>query len=82
MHGNVAERCRDYYSEKLPGGRDPETTERDPATIEVYRVIRGGCWNDKAEQCRSAARREKVFESARGNCGGFRVALTPARGSK
>src|SRR5262245_2086652 len=23
MHGNVAEWCRNYYTEKLPGGRDP-----------------------------------------------------------
>jgi formylglycine-generating enzyme required for sulfatase activity len=68
MHGNVAERCRDFCSELLPGGRDPEATK-----VGRFAVVRGGCWNDSAAGCRSAIS-DKVYESARGNCGGFRAA--------
>lgn len=73
MHGNVVERCRDYFSETLPGGRDPEVT-----VPSVYRVVRGGFWNDATAECRSAHRNERIFAAARGNCVGFRIALVPA----
>jgi len=71
MHGNVAERCSDWY------GEYPRTTITDPvgpATGSI-RVIRGGGWNGSALSCRSAGR-------GRGTPGwryhdiGFRVALS------
>jgi formylglycine-generating enzyme required for sulfatase activity len=49
MYGNVWEWCRDVYTEKLPGGRDPEVTP-DDAPLEKrdardwHRVIRGSAW--------------------------------------
>jgi formylglycine-generating enzyme len=52
MHGNVFEWCRDWYHAKLPGGTDPDLSDR-PATS---RVRRGGCWADDGCPCRSAFR--------------------------
>jgi len=81
MHGNVLEWCRDFYAEKLPGGRDPEIVERDSKQIELYRVIRGGTFNCAATDCRSAIR-DKSLPSNRGEVAGFRVALTPVQPAK
>jgi formylglycine-generating enzyme required for sulfatase activity len=55
MHGNVCEICRDVYTEKLPGGRDPEV-KPDKKTKSSTRVIRGGGWTAGAAYCRSAYR--------------------------
>jgi len=51
MHGNVWEWCRDSYTKKLPGGRDPEVTPvgSDP-------VCRGGSWFNSSRDCRTAYR--------------------------
>ena len=52
MHGNVFEWCEEWYEgERLsivPKGRDisPKPSRR----------LRGGCWDDKAADCRSAGR--------------------------
>jgi formylglycine-generating enzyme required for sulfatase activity len=43
MHGNVWEWCRDIYTEKLPGGSDPEV-KRDENAGDTIRVHRGGGW--------------------------------------
>jgi len=52
MHGNVREWCQDRYSEDL--GSKPVT---DPLAAKGQgAVVRGGSWNDYAEQCRSAYR--------------------------
>ncbi len=76
MHGNVWEWCRDRYTEKLPGGRDPEVNP-DEKPRESLRVRRGGGWV-RAAYCRSATRKgAEPF-----GCWpvvGFRVALSPAR---
>jgi formylglycine-generating enzyme required for sulfatase activity len=55
MHGNVWEWCRDVYTEKLPGGRDPEV-KADEKTKGSYRVYRGGGWSRDAAFCRSGFR--------------------------
>lgn len=51
MHGNVFEWCRDVYAQKLPGGRDPETSGDGP-----FRIFRGGSWCVDGSYCRSADR--------------------------
>jgi formylglycine-generating enzyme required for sulfatase activity len=70
MHGNVWERCRDRYAQKLPGGRDPDATIRNS-----YQVMRGGGWEREAHYCRSAYRAWNNPKARSGFCG-FRVALT------
>jgi formylglycine-generating enzyme required for sulfatase activity len=71
LHGNVWEWCRDYYTEKLPGGTDPLVASGS------FRVNRGGGWIIGAGDCRSAHRDDNPPED-RGNNLGFRVALVPA----
>jgi formylglycine-generating enzyme required for sulfatase activity len=73
MHGNVWEWCRDSYDDKLPGGRDPEVTDRGS-----NRVLRGGGIYRSAPDCRSAYRNKhtpdwRLFDL------GFRVALSLSR---
>ena len=51
MHGNVWQWCQDWYTDKPPGGEDPEVT-----TVASLRVIRGGCWLNLGGFCRSAFR--------------------------
>ena len=68
VHGNVSEWCRDGYAEKLPGGTDPEVTERASR-----RVRRGGCWHEDARNCRSAIR-SSIVSGSRYGAVGFRVA--------
>lgn len=68
MHGNVWEWCRDWYSSKLPGDRDPEVSLQSKD-----RVSRGGCCDSAAGRCRSSRRsasnpQYRVFDM------GFRVA--------
>jgi formylglycine-generating enzyme required for sulfatase activity len=73
MHGNMWEWCRDSYAEKLPGGRDPDVTNRSS-----YQVIRGGGWDYGASLCRSAFRVGNM-PSAQFGAYGFRVALSPGQ---
>ncbi len=77
MHGNVYEWCRDVFTEKLPGGRDPEVKPEE-ITQDSDRVHRGGCFQIEASYCRSAVRMS-VSPSGRGCFLGFRVALSPVR---
>ncbi len=71
MHGNVWEWCADLYG-SLPGGQvqDPRGSSSGS-----YRVRRGGCWDDKAGDCRSAIR-SGSRRFARGGDLGFRPALS------
>ena len=70
MHGNVWEWCRGYYSEKLPGGPDPEVTVKTS-----HRVYRGGSCLSDASYCRAAYRRRNPAGD-RDVDYGFRVALS------
>jgi formylglycine-generating enzyme required for sulfatase activity len=77
MHGNVYEWCRDWYHEKLPGGRDPDLSPVKGAKNRdgtYSRVRRGGGWCDDGEPCRSA-RRLRYEPERRSDHIGFRVAV-------
>ena len=60
LHGNAWEWCEDTYHESYDGAPADGTAwteggeEWEPGT--PYRVFRGGCWYDPAENCRSAYR--------------------------
>ena len=72
MHGNVQERCSDWFTEKLPGGVDPIG-----AAGSYLRAARGGGWNNSASNCRAACR-DRTTDYYRGSDLGFRVALIPS----
>jgi formylglycine-generating enzyme required for sulfatase activity len=72
MHGNVWEWCVDWYGDSLPGGTDPT----GPSTGSL-RVIRGGCWGNYAQRCRSAYR-GNLDPASRGSSLGFRV-ISPVK---
>jgi len=72
MHGNVYEWCRDWYHPALPGGTDPDLSDKQATS----RVRRGGGWTDDGEPCRSA-RRLRFEPERRYDHIGFRVAVVP-----
>ncbi len=74
MHGNVWEWCLDWY-EDYPTSAVTDPTGPD---MGLHRVVRGGSWDGRARNCRSAFR---VFYMP-DDCydyGGFRVALAPVK---
>ena len=72
MHGNLWEWCSDLYDRVLSGGTDPSGPSSG-----VFRVLRGGSWDDFAAGCRAASRNWDVPDP-RGNDVGFRPALVPS----
>jgi formylglycine-generating enzyme required for sulfatase activity len=72
MHGNIFEWCRDWYHDRLPGGRDPDLYEAKASS----RVRRGGCWTDEGWPCRSAFRLRFEPERRYDHIG-FRVVAVP-----
>jgi hypothetical protein len=66
------------YLRKVSDGdysNSPGTDPKGPPSGS-YRVGRGGCWSDDAQDCRSANRGSGAPDD-RSNCVGFRLALTP-----
>jgi formylglycine-generating enzyme required for sulfatase activity len=61
MHGNVCEWCLDHYQKDRYSSFLPEKITLGPVklpTAECYpHVARGGCYQDRPERCRCAARR-------------------------
>lgn len=81
MHGNIFEWCRDWYHSTLPGGVDPDLSDRrgSPNRDGSYsRTRRGGAWNDPTMYCRSACR-SRYEPDRRSDHIGFRVMLEHAR---
>lgn len=72
MHGNVSEWCNDLY------GTYPTTAQTNPtgASTGSNRVVRGGCWFNDAQICRSANRSSINHYSSVINIG-FRVVFLP-----
>lgn len=72
MHGNVWEWCQDFYSEEYYD-KDSKTDPMGPASGGGH-VLRGGAWNSRPEEARSASRRGGNLDLA-GPFYGFRVVL-------
>jgi len=76
MHGNVSEWCGDWYDADYYAG-SPTQDPKGPKTGR-HRVIRGGCWCDRAVSCRSADR-DRTRPDNRTDKTGFRVVVTGVR---
>jgi formylglycine-generating enzyme required for sulfatase activity len=73
MHGNLFEWCLDVYNPFPPKGTNPLAMPR----VGPQRVMRGGAWLSKTEDCRSA-NRSAGPTNLRRNSVGFRVAFVKA----
>jgi serine/threonine protein kinase/formylglycine-generating enzyme required for sulfatase activity len=74
MAGNLVEWCWDWYGDYAAG----EQTDPRGATIGTNRVLRGGCWDSKADTCGVAFRGE-YFPFHSFSSIGFRVARKLSR---
>jgi formylglycine-generating enzyme required for sulfatase activity len=54
VYGNVWEWVQDWYADKLPDDR--ELTDYRGPSRGVFRILRGGSWDENAEDCRSGLR--------------------------
>lgn len=72
MHGNIAEWCNDWYISEISVA--PVTNPTGPVSGE-RRVLRGGCWFDNPDICRSASR-TRAEPNFRDRRIGFRLACS------
>lgn len=72
MSGNVREWCRDWYGAYSDAAR----TNPHGAPFGPRRVLRGGCYSSRAEDCRISSRSNSV-PSLDWNDTGFRLVLLP-----
>lgn len=72
MSGNVSEWCQDWYGRF---SSDAQTNPQGPASG-TYRVIRGGSWDDHAENCH-VSYRNGLEPDAANNDLGLRLCLIP-----
>jgi formylglycine-generating enzyme required for sulfatase activity len=72
MHGNIWEWCEDtWHNNYLGAPADGKVWEIQAG---LNRVLRGGCWHDPPDLCRSAVRLKHVLNEGE-DFFGFRVAL-------
>ena len=59
MHGNLFEWCEDFFGNYPAANEIANDPLNDTPGFSAVRVVRGGCWNYAARQCRSAFRRSE-----------------------
>lgn len=78
MHGNVDEWCLDGFVsaqiQPYPGG---SVTNYLNNTVSLHMILRGGGYNSRGKDCRSAARRTRYGFTDVDDAIGFRVVLAP-----
>ncbi|MBI2264595.1 MAG: formylglycine-generating enzyme family protein [Armatimonadetes bacterium] len=80
VHGNVAEWCTDPYHKNYRSAPH-DGKPWDVGGDDRYRIVRGGAWNSKAKDSRSA-RRNGFVPGSRYDFVGFRVAVSLSQGGK
>ena len=75
MHGHRYEWCLDWYEADYP--TEPVIDPTGPSTGK-FRVIRGGCYLNLADRCRSAFRYISTPDTKWDGCG-FRLVLAPVK---
>ena len=72
MSGNVWEWCQDWHESD---NKASLSAQQEPGSG-THKVYRGGGWSSDPLSCRSGCRAYDL-PSARGDCLGFRLVLTP-----